>query len=94
MNPHTDMNDDIMRHAAYDGSRDATHDDWRSVTDDDGRDAYANPDRQWIIWLIFAVLTLIPAFAAVALWGYDRGLLFGWAAAIMVSAVALVVRGR
>ena len=62
-------------------------------TDATVAEPYVNPEKQWMAWGIYALISLIVAFTAVIA-GFDRGLLLGWAAGLMGAAILLVVRGR
>ena len=53
-----------------------------------------NPDKKWIVWTVWAFLSLALVIAAVVFIEVDRGLLLGWAVGIMVAALLMVFGKR
>ena len=49
-----------------------------------------NPDIKWVLWGVWAGLSLLAVLLAVLVGGFDPALLLGWAVGIIVAAMLIV----
>jgi hypothetical protein len=51
-----------------------------------------SPDSKWLIWGIWAGLSLVAVLIAVLVFGFNSGLLLGWVVGIIITAMLMVFR--